>query len=792
MSAGLQLSSAVIGSSFANDSELSLPAYPRAIPELLLLPYGATGLLIEGARDTQLLNGRAARSFVPRLLQELDGRRSLQELLDGFAPYPPQAVFDALAMLYSRGLLEDAADAAPAPSSPLASFCGRFVDVTRVNRHRGQALERLQASRIALLAPGAAHEPLHRALQGCGFSALLPLQLDDELPALEPGRDLLLALFDGSDPQAELRWLEQAWQRGLRVLHARVSAQVVELGPLFIPGKSACPHCARRLLGPAAGGAAEDLHFWAGVLALQAFHVLSGIGKPKLYNLCHVHQRQDGERLYTEQALARLPGCPHCGLAGCGPDLDEPDGLVWLLHNAANGMPPRELLHPRDYQMHYAAANMLITQEAPQPYYGAERVALPPAQRLDMPPAWDGRSRPAQALSLPLLAGMLRLAAGRSEDGSRRIAPSAGGLGSAELFLVVRELPGLAPGVYHYCGHTHALERLRATADTSLAGALGLPAAELPPLLLVGTAHLSKVRQKYNDFAFRFGQLDAGVTRAFLHDLLCAAGVPYRDLVDARDEAVAEAISLPTVGTRNLVTFVWGVGESAQASGRAQVVAHQYVDLLATLAARRGHPARRAAARPPAASDLASTLPALEALMRSRRSVRNYAAQAPSMDLLGQVLALVQNLDEALEHQGALPVRLQLWLVTGAGHPGAEPGLWRWQAEGGLQRLRERVGFDAVMATMLQQALARAPAILYITGDFEQAVRSEGARGYRELLARAGALAARTTLAAQALGLGACPWGGLSEDGWGPLLGIDRYRNCPLFGVSLGVADHGQ
>jgi hypothetical protein len=28
----------------------------------------------------------------------------------------------------------------------------------------------------------------------------------------------------------------------------------------------------------------------------------------------------------------------------------------------------------------------------------------------------------------------------------------------------------------------------------------------------------------------------------------------------------------------------------------------------------------------------------------------------------------------------------------------------------------------------------------------------------------------------------------LSEDGWGRLLGIDRYSDCPLFGVSLGYA----
>ncbi|MEW6703332.1 MAG: nitroreductase family protein [Pseudomonadota bacterium] len=791
MSAGLQLSSAVIGSSFANDSELRLPARPRAIPELMVLPYGATGLLVEGTRDTQVLNGRAARSFVPRLLQELDGRRTLEELLDSFAPYPRQAVYEALAMLFSRGLLEDGPPPEVAPGlAPLSAFCGRYVDVTRVNANRGEALARLARGRVALLGTGRAQAALRAALQGCGLGAVLEVPSLRSIDELDAATDLGVVLVDGDDAQAGA-WLDAAWDKGLRVLHARVGRRAVEVGPLFMPGKSACPHCMRRLRGAQPDEPAEDLPFWAGVVALHAFHLVSGIGKPNLYNVCHAHERIDGERLYSEHPLARLPGCARCGLEGRGPDIAEPDGIIWLLHNAANGMPPRELLHPRDYQVHYAAANMMITQEAPQPYYGATRVALPPGEPLALSPAWDGAARPARTLTLPLLATLLQLAAGRTADGSRRIAPSAGGLGSAELFVVVRQLEGLEPGVYHYFAHEHVLERLRATSDAVLAGALGLPVAELPPVLLVGTAHLTKVRQKYNDFAFRFGHLDAGVTRAFLDDMLRAAGVPYRDLVDARDASIAEAISLPTVGTRNMVTFVWGVGQGEPDTGLAQVVAHQYVDLLAALSSRRTAPVRGPQPRAVAANALvaAGTMPSLQELMLARRSVRRYAPRALPLSIAQQVVDVTWGVDDALRRGGALPVRMALWLVLGAGRDDAQQGVYRWlPQQGRLQRVREQVSHADVLATMLQQALARAPAVLYITGDFEQAVNEHGARGYRELISRAGALAARATLASVALGLGACPWGGLSEDGWGPLLGIDRYADCPLFGVSLGYA----
>jgi SagB-type dehydrogenase family enzyme len=791
MSAGLQLSSTVIGSSFANDSELRLPARPRAIPEVMVLPYGATGLLIEGTRDTQVLNGRAARSFVPRLLEALDGRRTLEELLDAFPPYPRQAVYDALAMLFSRGLLEDGPAAETAPElAPVSAFCGRYVDVTRVNANRGEALARLARTRVAVMGQGRARDALRSALEGCGLGAVVDVADASALDDLDATTDLAVMVAEGDDTQATA-WLDAAWDKGLRVLHARVGARAVEVGPLFMPGKSACPHCMRRLRGAQPDTPADDLPFWCGVVALHAFHLASGIGKPNLYNVCHAHERVDGESIYSEHPLARLPGCARCGLEGRGPDIAEPDGMIWLLHNAANGMPPRELLHPRDYQMHYAASNMMITKEAPQPYYGATRVALPPGEVLAVPPAWDGALRPARPLTAPLLATLLQLAAGRTADGSRRIAPSAGGLGSAELFVVVRQMEGLEPGVYHYFAHEHVLERLRATSDQTLAGALGVPIAELPPVLLVGTAHLTKVRQKYNDFAFRFGHLDAGVTRAFLDDLLRAAGVPYRDLVDARDASIAEAISLPTVGTRNMVTFVWGLGQGEPENALSQVVAHQYVDMLAALSSRRTAPVRGAAPRAVAANALmaAGTIPPLQELILARRSVRQFAPRPLSLAVAQQVLDVTFGADDALRRAGALPVRMTLWLALGAGGDGDEQGVYRWEPrEGRLLRVRDGVTQQDVLATMLQHALARAPGVIYITGDFEQAVNDHGARGYRELISRAGALAARATLASVALGLGACPWGGLSEDGWGRLLGIDRYSECPLFGVSLGYA----
>jgi hypothetical protein len=130
---------------------------------------------------------------------------------------------------------------------------------------------------------------------------------------------------------------------------------------------------------------------------------------------------------------------------------------------------------------------------------------------------------------------------------------------------------------------------------------------------------------------------------------------------------------------------------------------------------------------------------------------------------------------------------MRVWLGVTQGCAEYPPGIHCWDEK--LRKLLpRRAGLtpEQLDAAMLQRMLARAPAVLFITGDFEHAVTRFGARGYRDLFSRAGAIAARALLAAEARGLRGCAWGGLAEDGWGDLLDIDQYGDCPLFGVSLG------
>ena len=784
--AALTTSAAGIGSHFEADPELSLPLHPYFPPEIAVVPYREDGLLFEGARGTQLLAGRSARFFIPQLLARLDGRSTLPQLAAHFPSVPPKALHDAVALLFSRGLLEDGAPVpVPAPLAELAAFAGRYSDVTRVNRNRGDALARLAAARVAVAA-SPAQAQLAQALAGHNWGALRQVATPAELA--QAGCDLLVALFVGEDAQAHA-WMEQANRLGMRVLHAHVGGDAVEIGPLFVPGKSGCYHCFRQLHRAPGGGGAPDVAFWSGVLALHALHLVSRIGPCSLFNTSRVHLRTAHGPVYEERKLARLPGCPVCGLAGCQPAPEHPDARVWLLHNANDNMAYPVLRNPRDHQQHYAAANVQLTGQAPKPMYGVPRVALPQGA-LDVAPAWHGMPPPQARVTLADLASALRFAAGYQDTphGRRRITPGGGGLGVSCLYLVARQVDGLAAGVYRYFGFGHELERLGDSSDELLQGALGCR-DPLPPALVVGTVQMHKLRQKYDNFSFRLGTLDAGVARAYLCEALCALGLAHNDFTGARDKVLAHILRLPIAGNGNMVSFALGVGDGRAQSGQPDLTLHHYhyPDALIEMSSQLGP----AALPPPALAQrqAAPPGPSLGQILLARRSQRAFAPRAVPLAQLEAILAIGAGAQQLALQAGGLALRHTLWLVRTLGDADAPAGIYRW--DHAQQRLAPHGALPAqslLESCMSQRSFARAPLVLFVSGDFEQAVTSHGARGYREMLGRAGAILARTQIGAAAHGVAGCMWGGIAEDACGEVLGIDRYRDCPLFGAALGYA----
>ena len=783
----LTQSAELIGGKFDEDPELHIPEYPRFPEEILAIPFGKLGLLFEGAKGTQVLNGNAARQFVPSLLKHLNGRNSLDDLQALFPRAPAKSIRDTVALLYSRGLLESGDSEPSQKYQELASFFGRYADVTRINKNRGEALDRIARANVAILGNPIQTQSINFALSNQGFNHL---SVCDKIEHLAEKIDLLVILAS-DDKQKNQEWFDFAHEKNIRVFHAHIGQQNVQIGPLLIPGKSACYDCFQTICDTPEGAPGTDMSFWSAMVALNAFHIVSMIGTPRLYNICHHYLSDTKGRYYEEQRVVRLPGCAKCGLAECKPKLNETNGDIWLLHNFANSMPPRELMSPRDYQHHYAAANISITQEIPEPYYGSEKVILPDGGEWLGQPNWLGESVATKTdVDVKDLGNILRYAVGyeKTGNGQRRIAPSGGGLGSAEIFLVARNINGLADGVYHYYAFHHYLERIKDVPNQMLQGILGITERALPQLLMIGVGSLKKLRQKYGNFAFRFSNLDGGVTRSYLHHLLRGHGYEYTEYSDVRDKALAELIGLPTMGNRYLITYALGIGLQKQNAFLARTGVMSCMDSLVELSAKLG-------SQPlPDKADKIPNLPpqkltSLKEIFLARHSQRNFSSKAIPLPILKGLCQIAHGNYQNRLARSLIKVELKLWVAVIHGNDDYQDGVYYWnpltqQLELKTQGLQP----ETLDQTMLQKSLARAPVVFYITGDFEHAVTHYGARGYRDLISCAGTIASESLLASVAYGIAGCPWGGLAEDAWGPLFNIDRYRDCPLFGVSLGYA----
>ncbi|MGV7222247.1 MAG: SagB/ThcOx family dehydrogenase [Nitrospinales bacterium] len=93
-----------------------------------------------------------------------------------------------------------------------------------------------------------------------------------------------------------------------------------------------------------------------------------------------------------------------------------------------------------------------------------------------------------------------------------RSAPSAGGLYPSEIYLAVRKVTGLEPGIYHYNVPNHELEALvmgDLTEELYEACLRQEPAREASVILLM-SAVFQRTKRKYNERGYRYALLDVG------------------------------------------------------------------------------------------------------------------------------------------------------------------------------------------------------------------------------------------------------------------------------------------
>lgn len=307
---------------------MSVAAQVARVPELpLLAPWyrlveEGDAVVLEHAHRAVVLEGAAVRRLLPALLPLLDGTRPLEQIVEAVGAPAAEAVRHALALLAGKGLLvagpplrcagearaaaeQLAAAAGLAPASVAARIASARVGVAGAARAAGETARLLRRAGIG--------ELRRRALTGAPG--------DDDLVVVAPAQGELEALE---------RWNARALHAGTPWLQLLpFDGRLAAVGPLFLPGETACAVCYRirragadglagvgRALervpprasaGPALTAAA------AAVAAEVALRWLAG-RDPRLPGVLFALESGGGPAL-SEHAVLRVPRCPACSPA---------------------------------------------------------------------------------------------------------------------------------------------------------------------------------------------------------------------------------------------------------------------------------------------------------------------------------------------------------------------------------------------------------------------------------------------------------------------------------------------
>jgi SagB-type dehydrogenase family enzyme len=192
-----------------------------------------------------------------------------------------------------------------------------------------------------------------------------------------------------------------------------------------------------------------------------------------------------------------------------------------------------------------------------------------------------------------------------------------------------------------------------------------------------------------------------------------------------------------------------------------------------------------------------TTLTATEATLNQRRSIREYADRAVTLDELGRLLhgatGITDRRDPSWQFRtvpssGALyPLEIYPLIFNVAG---TDPGVYHYDVRQRRLNLVRAGDFrQAVFEAAVSQEMIRGAAfVLVVAGVFGRVQHKYVDRAYRYLLLEAGHLGQNVYLTATALGLGPCGIGAYFDDQINAIVGLDGHDEATVYLLAIGAA----
>jgi SagB-type dehydrogenase family enzyme len=841
------------------DKGLKLPRQPRFLDELVLVPL-KDGVLVDGSEQQHVFKGPAAQTLLPRLISLMDGSRTLVQLEMAFPTNHPRQVQAAISMLFDYGLIEEGSSedtAAAVSNRETLAFLRRYVSTTRANSSGQEAYGRLSASRVIIFhreGAGKQAQALECILERTGIGSVVSLARE-LLSAGFPAADFLSQplVVSLSFEQEDCEWHEELDDWCAKNRHSWLRSVVdqsggyVDLGPLFEREKAPCYRCFREVHSRITAPWKEPMEqrpsanpdFWTAMLAVEITYFLAGIGP---LDTARDFQRYNLDSLHAQSLkCVRLPGCPHCRPLAETPNHCLVDTAV--VFEDYVGLRSRPLLSYRVQRDRSLMSGTLARQAKSLPnckHLALER-EMPKLDRGALDMLRDGATDSGHRVALADLTMILLMTAGIRDLGTgkervNRWAATAGNLGSVELFVMIREIEGLAPGLYFYDPREHSLAWLRRRrgaleAEDFVRRIMRTDSCEMPAALVLLTGAFQRVAQKYGPFGYRLINFDAGAALSQLHLVAKALNIRSQTVTRWNDGLLENQLNLRPFaeqstavaalfgGDRRAVTTVFACPAALappqiRVSGSAKP-SHDFCEMppdrVLEMLYREsrmnekdieGHVAsdtrssqvERPSVGPPERPQTIVSLPSpavggqvFSEVLARRRSIRHFSDEPLFLAQVGTMLhygSLADTRDWPDDHRAGV---FLTFFVLARQVADLNPAVYTYDASHhALFLARDLPPVDEAIELYVQDEFASAPVVLWIVGDLAAACTHQGACGHRSLLLRAGAAAHRCWMAALAMGLSGSLIAGLVPGAARRQLGLDGYKKSSLLAFAAG------
>lgn len=768
------------------DPQMRAPDRPRIVRGVsrVRLP---DGLLVVGGADRVLLRGSFATNSLGGLMDLLDGTRGLTELTEE-SGLPSSSVSAAVALLYAKGLIEDALTSGPTgvPDTVLDAL-SRRAPLTRV-RASGEEAATALVDTPFLLTGDEGPVRLDRVASMLRDAGARHVEIVDGVPG-EPPSGAVVLLSGTSPAVAEAaRRVSESHAMGLPL---REVGGLSLLGP-FLRDDLPCPECAERIIqevtGEPAAGDTETAEpsppSPAGALdAIVTAHLVGSVTRTSPLRLLRRLLSLDlGSWEEKEYFAPALPGCARCSSA------EAPvDGRPLVLEDILT-FPPRDALDPSSHLAHYAPTNIAL-QQSRRALSGESGEPIT-ASPLD---DWPGLGAAVGQLALRTF-GLREPLPGRPV---RRWAPTGGNIGSPQLDLIVPEaVEGLESGVWSFDPFEARLVRIGSGHKLGL----GIPPGSIAAVL---TGGLERMGSKYGASAYRLIHLDAGVSRFQMLRVAYELGLAARPLEDWDDSGFTRAVAGdPLNGPITSVVLLGSseelLGEPSEApDGPAAVPAPEHglmalsrstdtlVGSMINSMAEHGGlsplrlPGTLALERAGAAGG------GLEQVLRDRSSTRRWHPGPVPLTAIEHTSREIALGASAVRTPGGCPVST---VLIAQRVDGLARGAYAVTEEGGLRFIKP-LGAGALKDAVLQPEYVDSPALFVGLAPLAEVVARNGTLGYRRALTEVGSALHAGWLGGVEAGLSGGIFAGILPDSSARLTDGHPVSSRPVLGMALGLPE---